>query len=445
MTIDRRAILSTSLGGIVLAAAATRADAAPPAAQMPGSAAGLAPDTGADVTALLQAAIDQAAARNAPLLLAPGRYLCGRVTLRSGSHLMSHNGAATLALSKAGPLLTADKADGIRITRLAFDGSMLGAGDDGLIALVDCADIALDELSLAHTGARAIVLDGCSGRIARSRIAHADTGIHSIDGRGIAILDNVVEDCANNAIQVWRRANGADGSIVSRNRIARVAAKAGGSGQNGNGVNVFRAGGALVEANRIVDCAYSAVRGNAASNIQIVANTCERIGEVALYAEFGFEGALIASNVIDRAASGIAVTNFNEGGRLAVVQGNLIRNLVRREHEPQDKRGDGITIEADASVTGNTIENAQTAGIVIGWGRYMRDCVVTGNLVRASPLGILVSADPEGGACLIASNMISGARDGAIRAHDHGRPFGADLVRDTTDNGRVRIVGNVGV
>ena len=30
------------------------------------------------------------------------------------------------------------------------------------------------------------------------------------------------------------------------------------------------------------------------------------------------------------AAIGIAVTNFNQGGRLAVVQGNLIRNLSNK-------------------------------------------------------------------------------------------------------------------
>jgi predicted sugar kinase len=39
-------------------------------------------------------------------------------------------------------------------------------------------------------------------------------------------------------------------------RIERIAAKRGGSGQNGNGVNVFRAGGVLVSGNRIVDCAF---------------------------------------------------------------------------------------------------------------------------------------------------------------------------------------------
>ena len=66
----------------------------------------------------------------------------------------------------------------------------------------------------------------------------------------------------------------------------------------------------------------------------MIANSCARLGEVALYAEFGFEGALIANNLVDTAATGISVTNFNDGGRLAVVQGNLVRNLFRREDEP---------------------------------------------------------------------------------------------------------------
>ena len=54
-----------------------------------------------------------------------------------------------------------------------------------------------------------------------------------------------------------------------------------------------------------------------ASNLQIVGNTCTGLGECALYAEFGFEGAVIANNIVDGAALGVSVTNFNKGGRLA--------------------------------------------------------------------------------------------------------------------------------
>jgi putative cofactor-binding repeat protein len=117
-----------------------------------------------------------------------------------------------------------------------------------------------------------------------------------------------------------------------------------------------------VTGNRITDCAYSAIRGNSASDIQILGNSCARLGEVALYAEFAFQGTLIANNLVDTAATGISVTNFNEGGRLAVVQGNILRNLFRREQEPEDKRGEGIAVEADSSVIGNVIESAPTGG-----------------------------------------------------------------------------------
>ncbi len=165
---------------------------------------------------------------------------------------------------------------------------------------------------------------------------------------------------------------------------------------------------------------------------------------MALYAEFAFEGALIANNLVDTAATGITVTNFNDGGRLAVVQGNLVRNLFRREQEPEDKRGEGITVEADTAVTGNVIENAPTAGLVIGSGRYMRDIVATGNLIRKSRVGILVAS--EAGACLLANNMISGASEGGIRAMDfHGNPTGPDLTRNDSANARLSVVGNLSV
>jgi uncharacterized secreted repeat protein (TIGR03808 family) len=245
---------------------------------------------------------------------------------------------------------------------------------------------------------------------------------------------------------VWRSEAGEDGSIVASNRIARIRADGGGTGQNGNGINVFRAAGVLVNGNRISDCAYSAIRANAASNVQMIANACARLGEVALYAEFAFEGALIANNLVDTAATGISVTNFNEGGRLAVVQGNLLRNLFRREEEPQDKRGEGITVEADTAVTGNVVENAATAGLVIGWGPYVREVVATGNLIRKARVGILVSSDAGAGACLLANNLISGSPDGGIRAMDAaGRPSGPDLALGENRGSRLSLAGNLAV
>ena len=106
--------------------------------------------------------------------------------------------------------------------------------------------------------------------------------IFSLDGRGLEIAHNVFSDCGDNGILVWTSKPAECGTIVQANRIEQIAAKSGGSGQYGNGINVFRAAGVLVANNRITDCAYSAVRGNAASNIQMIGNNCARLGEVAL-------------------------------------------------------------------------------------------------------------------------------------------------------------------
>lgn len=464
MTFNRRGLLAGGLGLGALGVAATQSHAATtrrlavsehaPAAGMDistfiatpsASDSGLLPNAEADQSSQLQAAIDRASALRIPLALAPGRYRVAGIRLRSNTVITGSLCTATLVLAKPGALLTAEAADGIELHHLRLEGAQLATGVDpgALIAFKGCNGLRLSNLDITGSGGRAIGLDGCSGRITGCRIDNIkDAAIFAIDSTSLDITANTISKCDDNGIQVWRRKAGEDGTIVAGNRISHIAATSGGSGQNGNGINVYRAAGVLVEANRITDCAYSAVRGNAASNLQILANSCQRIGEVALYAEFGFEGTVIANNLVDGAAAGISVTNFNEGGRLAVVQGNLIRNLYRREHEAVDKRGEGIAVEADSVVTGNTIENAPTAGIVVGWGRYMRDVAVTSNIIRNSRIGVMITRDPEAGAALIAQNLISGTRDGAIRAMDNGTPVGPDLARDPPSSRRISVAGN---
>jgi uncharacterized secreted repeat protein (TIGR03808 family) len=172
------------------------------------------------------------------------------------------------------------------------------------------------------------------------------------------------------------------------------------------------------------------VRGNSASGIQIVGNTVRDCGEVALYSEFGFEGAVVANNVVDGAQTGVSITNFNEGGRLATVQGNIFRNFAPRNANPGELNGIGIYVEADTAVTANVVESADAAGIVIGWGRYLRDVAVTGNVVRKTPIGIAVSVVPGAGSALISANLMSQTGRGAVVGMDHARPVTGDLTRD---------------
>jgi len=451
MTLHRRSILGAGLIAGLGAAAASAGPRTPAPERVSPSAAAfdLIPDSGADQTAALQAAIELAAHRGETLVLPAGTFRISGVRLRKGTRISGAPRSTILMPSGGSDFITADDCDDVLLEGLVLDGTngALGDGNEAaLLRLSNCSSVTLRDLVVRNSLRNGIALAGCSGRITDCDIAAArDTGVRSLDARGLLISHSTIADCGANGIEVWRSSAGEDGTIVSSNRISRIAALKGGSGQYGNGVNVFRAGNVLVEGNRIADCAYSAVRGNAASNIQIIANNCSRSGEVALYAEFGFEGALIANNIVESAAAGISVTNFNEGGRLAVVHGNLVRNLHRREHEPDDKRGEGIFVEADTLVSGNTIENAPTAGIVIGWGRYMRDVSATGNVIRNARVGILVTSDTAAGASLIANNLISGASEGAIRAMDKGRAVGPDLAKAETRGTRVTIVGNAAV
>ncbi len=94
---------------------------------------------------------------------------------------------------------------------------------------------------------------------------------------------------------------------------------------------------------------------------------------------------------------------------------------------------------------GNTIENAPAVGIQIGWGTFMRDVSATGNVIRHARVGISVTGSPEAGKCLIANNLISNAKDGAIREMQFGEMMGPDLVREQGANERIRLTGNVAV
>ena len=281
------------------------------------------------------------------------------------------------------------------------------------------------------SGGSGIWLETTSGTITDNIItAIAVTGVVSFDARGLRVADNTVIGTNDNGIEILRTAIGDDGSIVTGNRIENIKAGPGGSGQYGNAINAFRAGNVIVSGNRIKNCDYSAVRGNSASNIQITGNSVSDVREVALYSEFAFEGAVIANNTVDGAALGVSVCNFNEGGRLSTVQGNIIRNLRPKRPigtAPDDDAGIGIYVEADTAVTGNVIENAPSFGIVAGWGRYLRDVAITGNVVRKAFVGIGVSVADGAGTAAISGNVIAETQRGAVVGLDHARPVTPDL------------------
>jgi uncharacterized secreted repeat protein (TIGR03808 family) len=453
MTIDRRHFLgATAATGAWSATEAVAAPATPGTVPVSGlgvDAFHLGVRTSADIdqTEALQRAVDRTAGARLPLVLSPGIYRVRGLTLPAGARLVGVPGATRIVATDNVPLITSRGADYISLTGLTFEGSGKALpGSSGLVQLAAGRGILVRDCEIIGSGQNGIVLESIEGEIANNTITGAAAaGIFSLDARGLVIARNTIRGAGNNGILVWRTDAGDDGTMVIENRIEDIAARLGGSGQNGNAINIFRAGNVIVRGNRIRNAAFSAVRGNAASNLSITGNTCSTLGEVAIYAEFGFEGAVIANNTIDGAALGVAVTNFNQGGRLAVVQGNVIRNITARRPvgtDPNDGVGIGIGVEADSAVTGNVIENAAVAGISVGWGQYLRDVTVTGNVVRGAGVGIAVSVTPGAGSAVIADNLIAAAKNGAIVGMDLRKAMTGDLVKDATRFAQLAISGN---
>ena len=363
--------------------------------------------------------LGEASDRDIPVFLPAGTYVVSNLTLPARLRLSGVPGATRIVYGGDGHLMAAEDAAHIELSGLVLDGANRWMGDyaQGLLDLRRVAHAVIYNCQIVGSGKHGVSLERVAGRIDRTTISGAaDSGIYSVEGKGLAISGNSVSDCANGGILVHRWQVADDGTLVTGNRVERISARNGGTGQNGNGINVFRADKVVVSGNIVSDCAFSAIRANSASNLQIAGNTCSRSGETALYAEFAFEGAVISNNIVDGAANGISVVNFDQGGRAAVCSGNLVRNLSTTGPYPADAPGFGvgISVEADTSVTGNMVDNAPLYGIKIGWGPYMRNVVATGNVIRAAPTGIAVTVVDGAGPAVISDNVISGATKGAV-------------------------------
>jgi uncharacterized secreted repeat protein (TIGR03808 family) len=451
MSIDRRGFLNLSAAGAAVAGepfAVERAIAGPRSSlSIDAMHLGVRPGSPDDQSRALQDAIDQAAGARVPLALGPGVYRAGNLRLPSGTHIIGVRGATRIVLTHGPSLISANHTDDIALTGLTLDGAGLPLPEQrGLVQFVDGRSVWIIDCDILASSRHGVVLEGIEGEVTGSTIVGADdAAIFSLDARGLRLAGNTIRASGNNGILVWRSAPGDDGTLILDNRIEDIAARAGGSGQNGNAINVFRAGNVMVRGNRINRVAFSAIRGNAATNLQMLGNTCTGLGEAALYAEYSFEGAMITNNIVDGAELGVAVTNFREGGRLAVVQGNVIRNLAARRPasaDPHDSAGVGISVEADTSVTGNVIENAPSVGIQVGWGEYLRDVTVSGNVVRDTDIGIAVSVVPGTESAVIADNLISGTRRGAILGMDRRIAVTGELANGGGHFAQLAISGN---
>lgn len=392
--------------------------------------------------------LKDASARNMPVFLPPGIYRISDIDLPENVRIEGVSGATRLAYTGDGKFLSAAGTKRLTLSNLVIDGANRWLNDDqpGLLTLRDVAELRIDNCEIMGASKFAVWSERSSGRLSDNVISGAaESGIYAVECSDFEIRSNHVSDCGNGGILVHRWSKGHDGTIVSENRVERIAAKGGGTGQNGNGINVFRADDVKISGNQISDCAFTAIRSNAGSNVQISDNHCLNSGEMAIYSEFGFEGAMISGNLVDGAANGISATNFNEGGRLAVISGNIVRNLHLGAPYSEDGQffGIGISAEAETVVSGNLVENVPLWGLQLGWGPYLRNVNATGNVIRKAPVGCAVSVVEGAGAAMIRDNQFSEISNAAIAGFRWAEKATGDLAKDGAgDFAHLSIAGN---
>src|SRR5207302_2491378 len=232
---------------------------------------GLRPGSPDDQSRTLQRALDAVATARVPLALAPGVYRAGNLKLNAGAQLVGVRGQTKLVFTEGPSLIAAENADHVTLTGLVLDGLRRRLPERrGLVHLENSRNLRVADCAIADAGGNGIHAVAVAGEVVDTTLSDSvEAAIHSFDARGLLIARNTIIGAGNNGIQVWRGAAGDDGTLVIDNRIEAIANRSGGSGQYGNAVSVFRAGNVIVRGNRINNCAFTAVRGNAASNIHI--------------------------------------------------------------------------------------------------------------------------------------------------------------------------------
>jgi len=384
---------------------------------------GLQPDIGSDVSVAFQNAVNLAASDNKILWLPAGKYLISSIDIPDQLVLRGVPGMTQLSYAGGGQFLRSSGAKMLDMSGLILDGNDLPLNENtrALLHIEEVSSFSVSGCTFVNSRERGIHIERSKGTIESCHIERTNGrgAIFALDNQGLSICNNTIKNCANNGILVHRTFKGEDGTFVTGNRINNIRADNGGTGEWGNGINIFRAGSVIVSGNHVSDCALSAIRSNAGNNLQVSINQCLRSGETAIYSEFDFEGAIISNNLIDDAGDGISMANFMQGGRLGICSNNIVRNIADRVPytEIDEVAGTGISVEADTVVSSNIVENAAGTAIAIGWGPFLRDIVASSNVIRGARIGIYVSVVESSGATIISNNLIANCKEGGIIGH----------------------------
>ena len=406
---------------------------------------GVVPNSLDDQSAQMQAALDAAHDQGRPLLLPAGHVHVRNLDFPAEVRVSGiPNQTVLIATATDAPVGKGEIANNLWLEGITFAGLPADTSHDaGLFALSDSAGVSFSKCQFLLSGSSGLLLQNVQAAIEDCTFDELDIAIFSHNSRGLMVRGNRITKCGNGGILIWRDAPGPDGSIVTGNAISGVEARAGGDGQNGNGVNLYMADNVIVSDNVVDDCAFSAIRANSTRNAQIRGNTCTSAHEVAIYSEFAFSGSIIASNVIDGAAAGISVTNLDKGGHLATVSGNIVRNITFPSPSAPGSTPYGVYAEADTVVTGNTIDTVPGFGILAGNGPYLRNVLIADNVISSVKTGVGVSVADGAGTVRIAGNLISGAAEHGLAGMQWDKVASGDLAADAGKFANVTAEGNV--
>lgn len=399
-TMPRRAVLAAIAA---LAATPARGQAILDATTL-----GLVSDSEDDQSAVLQSALNLAAGSGQVLRLPRGGIRAQGLNFPSGVVVEGAPGSTEISPFSGGVIGSISKDSSTVLRDIAFAGRGSAEETPALLNVESGDAIALERCVFRSAPAVAVNIFDAAVTVRDCDFRNiGDAAIHALNSRGLLVDGNRIDGCGNAGIRVWRDESGADGSIIIANRIANVDWLAGGNGQNGNGINVFNADEVIVASNHIADCAFTAIRLNATNNSQVTGNTCLRSGEVAIFSEFEFSGSIIANNIVDGAATGISITNLDVGGQLAVCQGNIVRNITPASAVNPDTVPIGIFAEAETAITGNTVQGVPGVAIAAGYGTFLHNVLISGNVVSQSDIGIGVSVVDGAGRVHIGTNAIA--------------------------------------
>src|SRR5258707_863674 len=102
----------------------------------------------------------------ASLMLAPGVYRAGGLTLPAGAQLIGVRGATRLVLTNGPSLLSAEGSDTITVSGVTFDGSRQPSPPNrGLLHLTETKNVRIADCTFDNPGGNGITLERCSGHV----------------------------------------------------------------------------------------------------------------------------------------------------------------------------------------------------------------------------------------------------------------------------------------